>query len=151
MSRPRKQTADYFPHYINGVSQDESRLLYMLEERFGNDGYAAWYKLQEILAGTEGHCYHINRPPDNWPFLVTRFKLDEVRTRKVLDFCARVNGIDAELWEEGRIWSQLLVDKLGIMYARRSTEVPEKPEPEGVIDDINGGLFGFSKQERDSG
>ena len=44
MARPRKQTVDYFPHYCKC-----GRTIFILENRFGNDGYAFWFKLLEIL------------------------------------------------------------------------------------------------------
>lgn len=46
MARPKKQTVDYFPHFVKG-----GRTIFILENKFGNDGYAFWFKLLEILGG----------------------------------------------------------------------------------------------------
>ena len=35
MARPKKQTVDYFPHFVKG-----GRTIFILENKFGNDGYA---------------------------------------------------------------------------------------------------------------
>ncbi len=49
MARPKKQTVDYFPHFVKG-----GRTIFILENKFGNDGYAFWFKLLEILGESEG-------------------------------------------------------------------------------------------------
>ena len=49
MSRPRKAVVDYFPHYVN-----HGKTLFILEQKYGNDGYAFWFKLLEMLGGSDG-------------------------------------------------------------------------------------------------
>ena len=49
MTRPKKQTVDYFPHSCN-----HKKTIYILEERYGNNGYSFWFKLLEMLGNTEG-------------------------------------------------------------------------------------------------
>lgn len=52
MARPTKETVDYFPHFVKC-----GRTIFILESKYGNDGYAFWFKLLEILGDTEGHYY----------------------------------------------------------------------------------------------
>jgi hypothetical protein len=44
VARPRKVGLDYFPHDTNTCADEKIQLL---EEKFGNDGYAAFFKLLE--------------------------------------------------------------------------------------------------------
>jgi hypothetical protein len=52
MARPTKQTVDYFPHDCH-----HGQTIYILEKRFGNDGYAFWFNLLELLGSSEGALY----------------------------------------------------------------------------------------------
>ena len=66
MARPRKQEVDYFPHYC-----DHGKVLFILENHFKNDGYAVFYKIEEVLSKTEGHCYDCSRL-ENWEYLLSK-------------------------------------------------------------------------------
>jgi len=48
MARPNKQGVDYFPHFVN-----HGKTMFILEEKFGNNGYAFWFKLLELLGKEE--------------------------------------------------------------------------------------------------
>ncbi len=53
MARLQKDVVNYFPHDANACAGDT---LTVLQSRFGNDGYAFWFKLLEKLSSTDGHC-----------------------------------------------------------------------------------------------
>ena len=59
MARPLKRTVDYFPHQC-----EHGKTLFILEQKYGNDGYAFWFKLLEILGKSEGHFYEYRNPAD---------------------------------------------------------------------------------------
>ena len=63
MARPNKQTVDYFPHYCK-----HGKSLMILERQYGNDGYAGWFKLLEVLGSEPGHKYD-TRFNNNMDFL----------------------------------------------------------------------------------
>ena len=44
MARPAKTSVDYFPHMAHS-----GKTIAILEARWGNDGYAFWFKLLELL------------------------------------------------------------------------------------------------------
>lgn len=44
MARPTKTSVDYFPHMTHS-----GKTIAILEARWGNDGYAFWFKLLELL------------------------------------------------------------------------------------------------------
>ena len=121
MARPKKQTVDYFPHYCNG-----SRSLFILQSQHGNDGYAFWFKLLQILGKTEGHVFDYNNP-DNWLFLITETHVPEDKAAAILETLATVGSIDKELWHQKIIWSQNFVDNVADVYMRRKVEKPLRP------------------------
>jgi hypothetical protein len=121
MSRPKKQTVDYFPHDCN-----HKKTMFILESQFGNDGYAFWFKLLELLGNTEGHFYDC-RDEHDWGFLLAKTRLDEETTNRILNTLSKLQAIDPELWEQKIIWSQNFVDRLEDVYKRRLVNVPIKP------------------------
>jgi DnaD/phage-associated family protein len=124
MARPTKQTIDYFPHYVVG-----GKTLFILESSYGNDGYALWFKLLEILGSTEGHYYDCSNTP-NWMYLISRIKVSEEKVLEILNMLADLDAIDKELWLNDKIiWVQHLVDNVADVYKSRKSDIPQKPSP----------------------
>lgn len=121
MSRPKKQTVEYFPHYVM-----TGKTLYILESLYGNDGYSFWFKLLEILGDSKGHYYDCS-VSSNWQFLTARTHIDESTAEKIITTLIDLGKIDPELWEHKIIWVQNFVDNLSDVYKKRMTEVPHKP------------------------
>lgn len=132
MARPRKQEVDYFPHYC-----EHGKLLFILENHFKNDGYAVFYKLEEILAKTEGHCYDCSRL-ENWEYLLSKMLVSEDIVVSIIDKLTAMGVIDADLWKEKRIWMQSFVDSISDAYARRKVQLPDKPELMNTEIQLNG-------------
>lgn len=122
MARPNKQTVDYFPHYVKS-----GRTVYILESRFGNDGYAFWFKLLEILCESDGQVFDCGNPT-NWEFLLAKTHVSGVSAEKILTTLVNLGKIDAELWKKRVIWVQNLIDHLANVYDRRKQRMPQKPE-----------------------
>lgn len=123
MPRPEKQTADYFPHKTNTSGK---KTLFILERKWGNNGYAFWFKLLEILGDSEGHFYDCNNS-DEWEFLLARMLVDEDTAILILKELAILGAIDQELYEKKIIWCQNLVNNLAALYERRKSPLPQKP------------------------
>jgi len=121
MARPQKYTADYFPHFAHN-----GKTMFIIEERFGNDGYAFWFKLLELLCSTEGHCYDCDSV-ENWGFLMSKTHVSEVSATEILCTLSKFGAIDSDLWAEKKIWSQHLVDNLGPLYSKRTSKPPCRP------------------------
>ena len=122
MARPKKQTVDYFPHYC-----DESRSLQIVQTKHGNDGYAFWFKMLQLLGKTDGHVYDYNNP-DDWLFLLTETHApDERKAENLLELFALLGMIDEELWKKKIIWCQHFVDNVADAYKRRTVELPVRP------------------------
>lgn len=128
MGRPQKQTVDYFPHYANS-----GKTMFILENKFGNNGYAFWFKLLEILAITEGHYFRVENSID-WEFLLAKTKVSDETATEILNTLAGLEAIDKELWNKKIIWVQNFVDNLSEVYRKRKISAPIKPFSEGFRD-----------------
>lgn len=127
MGRPRKQTVDYFPHFVS----TDSRTRFILEENWGNDGYAFWFKLLELLCRSEGHYYDLSEAA-NGKYLEALMKVDGETANNILDTLADLGNIDRDLWEERKVvWCQNLVDNLQDVYSKRTVSAPVRPFTEG--------------------
>lgn len=123
MGRPRKQTVDYFPHFVS----TDSRTKFILEQSWGNDGYAFWFKLLELLGRSEGHYYDCTVLA-NEKYLLALMKIDQATIDEILATLADLGNIDKELWEERKvIWCQSLVDNLQDVYSKRTVSAPSRP------------------------
>lgn len=130
MARPKRQTVDYFPHFVKG-----GRTIFILEDRFGNDGYAFWFKVLEILGEAEGHFYDCSNG-SNWAFLLAKTHLTEEEANNIISVLIDLGKIDAELWAAKRIlWVDNFVKNLSEVYRTRHSDLPLKPcfEPEKSI------------------
>jgi hypothetical protein len=123
MARPKKQEVDYFPHFC-----EHGKVLFILEDRWGNDGYAAFYRLMELLGKTRGHCYDCSNP-EGWEYMIAVIRVDEDTVVDILDKLASMQVIDNILWSEKRIWMQSFVDSISDVYVRRKVDLPTKPAP----------------------
>lgn len=121
MARPVKQIVDYFPHMVN-----HGKTILILRNEFGNDGYAFWFSLLELLCKTDGQFYDFNNPAA-WRLLLAETHVKEDIAKNILYTLAEVEAIDKELYENNVIWVQNLVDNLGDVYDRRTTGKPSKP------------------------
>lgn len=128
MGRPRKQTVDYFPHFVS----TDSRTRFILEQGWGNDGYAFWFKLLELLCRSEGHYYDCSVTA-NGKYLTAMMKMEQATIDEILETLVDLGNIDKELWEERKvIWCQSLVDNLQDVYAKRTVSAPLRPFAESA-------------------
>ena len=151
MGRPAKETVDYFPHYVKS-----GRTIFILESKFGNDGYSFWFKLLEILGESEGHYYDCSIS-NNWEYLLARTRCSEDVTEGIIDTLLSLGKIDKKLWQDKRIiWCHNFVENLSGLYRMRRMETPtppsfddEKPEGVGVSMQINHDGSGLIMKETD--
>ncbi len=124
MPRTKKETVDYFPHDCDATGGKTCRVLQI---KYGNDGYAFWFKLLEALGSTSGHFIHLESDADI-EYLAARTGISATETvYSILTTLTTVGAIDRELFEVGVIWSQNFVDRLSEVYRKRREPVPEPP------------------------
>ena len=144
MARPKKQTVDYFPHSCN-----HGKTMFILEQKYGNDGYAFWFKLLEMLGGVEGHFLKFENGMD-WEFLIAKTKLDKEKCIEILDLLSSLGAIDKELWKDKIVWSDNFIENIREVYRKRAVEIPLKPSfgrKKPTSNGINGGRNPQSKVE----
>ena len=122
MARPKKQTVDYFPHIANS-----GKTIFILENQFGNDGYAFWFKTLELLATTDGHVIDTGNPSE-WEFLIAKTRVSEDTAREILNLLGKLEAIDNELLQVGILWCQNLVDNVSDVYKKRKVNLPVRPD-----------------------
>lgn len=119
----KKFTVDFYPHYVNG-----SATKHALERRYGNEGYAFWFKLLEVLCSTGTFHLDMNDlSKKEWLMDITH--TPEKLTLEMVDYLAALDAIDKDLWETSKIiWCDNLVANLEEVFKRRA-ERPQKPLP----------------------
>lgn len=135
MTRPRKNTVDYFPHYTF-----HGKTMFIIEQRYGNDGYAFWFKLLETLGATEGHFIDLNDSV-SFEYLRSIIRREEGFVTEILNLLSKLDAIDSELWKSKIVWSQHFVDGISDVYTRsRHTKPPSRPDnyaPKPRVSDIS--------------
>jgi hypothetical protein len=103
------------------------KTIYILEQKYGNNGYAFWFKLLEMLGSTEGHYLDLNNDT-TWEFLQAKTHIEADLCTEILNLLAKLEAIDPELWNEKIVWSQNFVDGITDVYKNRRVEIPVKPD-----------------------
>lgn len=99
MGRKQSDIVDYFPHFA-----EAGKTLFILKTRYGNDGYAFWFQLLEILCTEVGHFYDCSEE-HTWQYLLSRTGTKNAITgTEILDLLANLGKIDKELWGKKIIW-----------------------------------------------
>lgn len=107
--------------------------MFILESKFGNDGYAFWFKLLELLATTDGHVYDC-RNSSHWQFLLAKTNQDDESASGILELLADLEAIDKELWQSKVVWCQNFVDNISDVYKNRKTKAPSRPSVNSFYD-----------------
>ena len=119
--RKDKNTVDYFPHYADAGS----KTMFIIESRFGHEGYAIWYKTLELLASSDNHYIDL-RDDTNLLFLISKFKTTEEKINNIYDLLAKLNAIDSHLWKNKIVFSENFVKNIEDAYRRRSSDCLHK-------------------------
>lgn len=122
MTRPPKNTVDYFPHQAKG-----GKTIFILQSRYHNDGYAFWFKMLELLCSTDNHVYYASTP-EEMGYLTAYCGVDEETAIGILNMLSGLGAIDKELWDNDKaIWSDNLVNNIADAYRNRVNNLPQKP------------------------
>ena len=136
MAREQRKDVDYFPHECT-----HGRKMHIIETKYGNDGYATWFKLLEQLGKANNHYIDISDEM-TLMFLTSTFKIDEEKTIAILTDLSKLGGIDKFLFDEHNIvWSEKFCNSIEDAYKKRKQKIFSK-------DDILN-LYNFNPQRID--
>lgn len=128
MARQQKQTVDYFPHYADA---SERKTLTILQNKYGDTGYAAWFRLLELLASSDGHYITCSLDVD-WEYLSGKLHVTYEQTTNILKTLVDLGAIDRPLWEKlNIIWSDNFMQNIAEVYRNRRRDLPSKPSCDG--------------------
>ena len=116
MARPESNTVSYFPHKIG-----DGKKIFSIETKYGNDGYATWFKILEKLATTENHYLDLNDEVEVM-YLSAKCKVSEELLFAIINDLTRLGCFDKILWEKRYIWSQVFIDSIQDAYNRRNNK-----------------------------
>ena len=132
--RPIKAGVDYFSH-----DTSQRKTLFILKSKFGNDGYAFWFQLLEVLGRSETLSYDCGEV-NNVEYLSAYIGIAWEKCLIILQTLANVEAIDSELWKKDKvIWSDNFTQRLAGVYVKRKAIVPQKPSlkvlsaPESIV------------------
>jgi len=121
MARKKKNHVDYFPHDTH-----QSKAVRTISKTYGNDGYAFYYKLRELLGRTENYNYDLSKSID-WLDFIGEMDVEEQRAQELIEFLVTIGELDKELWEEEkRLWSNSLIEDISDVYDKRVAGIPDK-------------------------
>ena len=132
MARPIKHTVEYFSHDANA---SQGKTLTILENNYGIGGYAAWFKLLEVLSTVDNHVFRCRNSEDK-EYLAARLKLKTKELDSILNKMADLEAIDKDLWQHGIIWSEKFVLRLKDVYDNRRQPLPTRPSNDITTPDL---------------
>jgi hypothetical protein len=116
MARPVRKNVDYFPHYIS-----DGKKMFYIEQKYGNDGYAIWFKMLEMLASSDDHWINLN-DKSNIMFMSAKCRVSEETLFSILNDLSDLNQINPELWSAKIIWSEKFTESIQDAYIRRNNK-----------------------------
>ena len=127
MGRLPKIGVDYFTHDVHAAI---GPTLFTVQNSFGNDGYALWFKLLEFM-GTQKDLYADFSVVKDWKYFLSIARVDEEKAKAILNLLADIDAIDKELWSKHQIvWSDNFAGRAKPVFDKRGTLTPDKPEVE---------------------
>ncbi len=137
MGRGPKTGVDYFSHDVLAALKPT---LFTVQNSYGNDGYAFWFKLWEFIGTQEGLFADFStQKQKDWRYFLSIARVDEEKAEAILKLLTELDAIDKDLWLNHRIvWSDNFRDRVASVFTKRGTPVPDKPS------------FGEAKKEDES-
>lgn len=118
MARPPRNNVDYFPFYCK-----EGRAMFYIEEKYGNDGYAAWIKILRQLAVTNFHYLNLSDDVDAM-YLAAKCKVSEDQLINIITDLAKLKEFNIDLWNECRVvYSEKFIESIEDAYSKRNNKL----------------------------
>jgi hypothetical protein len=134
MARPQKATVDYFPHDVS-----HGKTMFILESKWGNDGYAVWFKILERLGASDNHVLDVSDPAE-FTYLAAYCRVPEETLEEIINECSALNAIDRDFWRKKLVYSQNFVNRVRDAYRKRTKKLISNEE-------IRSQYLGFPAEE----
>lgn len=115
MARPTRNDVDYFPFMCK-----EGKGMFVIEEKYGNDGFATWIKILRSLATTNFHYLNLSDPSEKM-FLSAKCKISQSVLESIVDDLINLGEFDKELWRDFSIlYSEKFIESIEDAYKKRN-------------------------------
>lgn len=141
MSRPIKNTVDYFPHFVGN-----GKKIAFIENKYGNNGYATWYKILEALAETDYHYLNLNDEMQMM-FLVSKCRVSEDILFSILNDLSKLKAIDEVAWKNKIVWCEKFIESVQNVYDKRNNNTLTLLELSELLKDLGVLKHGFKELE----
>lgn len=140
MAAPRKKNVAWFPHFVDA---SQSNTIQALQSDFGNNGYAFWFKLLELLGHSDGLYLDLSNRA-NMRQLLALTGLTKEDALQCLNILCDLETIDRDYWENHQIvWCPNLLEHVSGVFKRRGDAITlpphgapiqaKEPAPEMII------------------
>lgn len=116
MARPERNTVDYFPHLLG-----EGKKMFFIENKYGNNGYATWYKILEKLGASEYHYLNLNKD-EELMFLSAKCKVSEELLISIINDLSKMDVFDKDLWSNKIVWCPQFIESIDDAYRKRNNK-----------------------------
>ena len=122
MARSEKTTVDYYPFLCK-----EGETMFVIDRKYGNDGYATWFKILRQLAVTSNHFIDLSKG-NTLLFLASKCNISGEKLEEIItDLCA-LGEFDEELWSDKIVWSDKFIENIQDAYKKRINKCITKEE-----------------------
>jgi hypothetical protein len=123
MARPTRNDVDYFPFMCK-----EGKGMFVIEEKYGNNGFATWIKILRSLATTNFHYLNLSDPSEKM-FLSAKCKVSQDVLESIIDDLINLGEFDRELWEGFSIlYSEKFIESIKDAYTKRNNSPLSKKQ-----------------------
>lgn len=117
MARPQRNDIDYFPHTVN-----HGKKMSYIEKKYGNDGYAVWFKILEECGSSDNHYLNLNDEVQIM-FLSDRCLVSEEKLINIVEDLIRLNEFNKDLWVNNKIlFNEKFVESISDAYKKRKND-----------------------------
>lgn len=117
MARTERENVDYFPFLCK-----EGPSMFIIESKFGNDGYATWVKILRELAVTNKHYLDLSSL-QKMKYLAAKCRINEARLLEIISELCDLEEINVALWADKKIiWCDKFIENIQDAYKRRNNK-----------------------------
>jgi len=116
MARPEINNVNYFPHPVK-----HGKKMFYIENKYGNDGYAVWFKLLEELGDANYHYLDLNKD-EQIMYLSSRCRISEIKLFEIIDDLVKFGEFDKEFWDKKILVSEKFIKSIEDAYKKRNNK-----------------------------